>query len=412
MNADIIADIIIIGAGLSGLYCCNQLLKLNDKCKIILLESSNRIGGRTMTIDGFDLGGQWIGKNQSEILKLIKRYSLTLIKQKYSKNFLSKVEVEFVGTNFPDNSEFHSYLNGLKHIPLDKKYANISVYDHIVNSVRSEETVKLLDLYVESSTSVASRDLNMLFFLFDVNSSKHKSQAEWYIKGGVQQLSECLYEEISDKISSHFLTTVKRVKHDNGKCTVFTNKGQFTSNKVVFCLSPVCIKKITNDFPLYKKQLFGDMIMPTTIKIVLVYEEKFWSGLKVMIEPSLLSELAVANILEGPNNSLVCLITGRNAVKFQKLTKNQRYKLILQQINILYSYTIKPLMYYEKVCKGCYAGTYKPGKYHNYFKLSHPIGTHYYFAGSDVSSEFYGYLEGAIRASQKVVNLLRKTNKQ
>jgi monoamine oxidase len=401
-------DIIVIGAGLSGLYCCNELLKLNNKLNITLLESSDRIGGRTLTIDGFDLGGQWIGKSQSQMLKLIKKYSLKLIKQKYSNNFLSKAEVEFVGMDSPNNKEFNDYLNSLKHLSLDKKYANISVYDHIVSSVSSEETAQLLSLCVESATSIAAKDLSMLFFLFDTFSSKHKFQANWYIKGGSQQISELLYQEIVDKVDLKLYTTVKRVKHFKGVCTVYTNNGQYTSSKVIFCLSPVYLKKIVNDFPIYKKRLFADMFMPAAVKIVLVYSEKFWTR-KIKVDYSVLTNCLMTNVLEGPGYSLVCLITGRNAIKFKKLSKTRKYKLVLEQIDYLYSYTkpTKPLFYYEKVWNGCFAGGYKPGKYHDFFKLSQPVGEHYYFASSDTSSEFYGYMEGGVRSAIRVVEEIR-----
>ena len=46
-------DLIIIGAGLSGLYAASLL---QDTYNIIILEARDRLGGRILTEEGHDLG--------------------------------------------------------------------------------------------------------------------------------------------------------------------------------------------------------------------------------------------------------------------------------------------------------------------------------------------------------------------
>ena len=109
MNYDY--DICIIGAGISGLYTCKKLLELHPELKIVLIEGSDRVGGRTLSIDNFDLGGQWIGPTQTEIIKLVNHYKLELIEQKVGNNFLSKIELEFAGLTTKNNPEVTKYVN-------------------------------------------------------------------------------------------------------------------------------------------------------------------------------------------------------------------------------------------------------------------------------------------------------------
>jgi len=45
--------IIIIGAGLSGLYLASLL---EDTYDVLILEARDRVGGRALSIDGHDLG--------------------------------------------------------------------------------------------------------------------------------------------------------------------------------------------------------------------------------------------------------------------------------------------------------------------------------------------------------------------
>jgi monoamine oxidase len=71
-------DLIIIGAGLSGLYAATLL---HDKFNITILEARDRLGGRVLTKEGHDLGPSWIWPHQNNILKLIHQYNLELFTQ-------------------------------------------------------------------------------------------------------------------------------------------------------------------------------------------------------------------------------------------------------------------------------------------------------------------------------------------
>jgi monoamine oxidase len=66
MNED--ADVLVLGAGLSGLYAARLLYRAG--LKVTLLEARDRIGGRVLSqrlTNGttIDWGGQWIGPGQT-----------------------------------------------------------------------------------------------------------------------------------------------------------------------------------------------------------------------------------------------------------------------------------------------------------------------------------------------------------
>jgi len=73
--------IIIIGAGLSGLYLASLL---EDQYDVLILEARDRVGGRALSIDGHDLGPSWVWSHQPRILRLIKELGLKTFEQ-YSK---------------------------------------------------------------------------------------------------------------------------------------------------------------------------------------------------------------------------------------------------------------------------------------------------------------------------------------
>ena len=70
--------IIIIGAGLSGLYLASLL---EDTYDVLILEARDRVGGRALSVDGHDLGPSWVWSHQPRILRLIKELGLETFEQ-------------------------------------------------------------------------------------------------------------------------------------------------------------------------------------------------------------------------------------------------------------------------------------------------------------------------------------------
>ncbi len=70
--------LLIIGAGLSGLY---SAVLLQDSYEVTILEARDRIGGRIMGMDGHDMGPSWVWPHQKNILQLIETLGLELFLQ-------------------------------------------------------------------------------------------------------------------------------------------------------------------------------------------------------------------------------------------------------------------------------------------------------------------------------------------
>lgn len=70
--------ILIIGAGLSGIYTAYLLQENYD---VMVLEARDRIGGRIYSVDGHDMGPSWVWGHQKHILQLIDSLDLELFEQ-------------------------------------------------------------------------------------------------------------------------------------------------------------------------------------------------------------------------------------------------------------------------------------------------------------------------------------------
>ena len=96
-------DVVIVGGGISGIYLMHQLLQKKN-IRVLLLESSERFGGRVHThyekIDGkdyvVDLGAGRLGFHHTHIMELIKKLNLENLKIDSSFNFQCTVQPFFL----------------------------------------------------------------------------------------------------------------------------------------------------------------------------------------------------------------------------------------------------------------------------------------------------------------------------
>ena len=83
MTPTLQCDVVIVGAGMSGLTAARVLSDAGKS--VIILEARDRVGGRTLSrelANGFvvDMGGQWVGPTQQRVVRLIRELGLRTFK--------------------------------------------------------------------------------------------------------------------------------------------------------------------------------------------------------------------------------------------------------------------------------------------------------------------------------------------
>ncbi len=136
--------IIIIGAGLSGLYLATLLEEYYD---IIILEARNRIGGRVHSIEGHDMGPSWIWSHQKKILKLVNELKLQLLPQ-YNEGSAIYETIDKVELFTPPPSAPSARINGGIITLIEKLYKNLQntkiVLDSVVLELTEGELLKVV----------------------------------------------------------------------------------------------------------------------------------------------------------------------------------------------------------------------------------------------------------------------------
>ena len=106
------SDVIIIGAGLSGLVAGYKILQHDPNLSIVILEATNRIGGHiSSSDDGAVLGTKWVNTDQEHFMDLCKELNVTFQHRGESKPNDKFWKIDFCFFSKLANFELKRFLN-------------------------------------------------------------------------------------------------------------------------------------------------------------------------------------------------------------------------------------------------------------------------------------------------------------
>lgn len=445
-------DTIIVGGGFSGLAAASILHKANKK--FILLEARERLGGRTHTKhfeDGkyVDLGGQWIGPTQDRMYQLAKEYGVSWYETyNEGKNILDLNKTIRTYTGLIPKIDVASLINIdyllkklerlAKQVPLESPWSahkasewdRISLEEFVRKHSYTSSCYKVVRAGLETVYACELNEVSLLHALFYIHSgtnlnnllSINDGAQQHRIKGGMQLLAERIAEPFAAAVN--FNCPVKRViQHDDG-VTVEGDDFSFKAKEVIIAIPPVLIVVIdfTPALPLHKTQLIQKLSMGIVGKVLGVYEKPFWrdlgfSGQVVSDEHAPFQTLFDSSPADGSYGVLLAFCIADRARDFFSKDANARKKIAMNSFSKYFGETAaKPIEYIdhcwadEAWSKGCYAAYYPTGAWTNFTNtLSQPTGR-IHWAGTETSSVWYGYIEGAVRAGERAANEILKNN--
>jgi monoamine oxidase len=343
-------NVIIIGAGLSGLTTAHNLKKKNISFKI--LEAQNQSGGRIETIIGMlntpmDLGATWFNDIHVNLMTL-----------------LNELEIEI----------FYQHSEG-KAIFQTKSFEPPQIF-YVPNSEQSSYRIK-------DGTFAIIEKLQSII-----------GKENIFLNTSITKIID----------NGDFITVVdNKGKHYEAKTVISTIPVQLLVDKIEF--EPKLAEQISELMQNVQTWMSG------SIKFSVEYEEPFWlqnqfSG-TVFSQSGIAVEIYDHSNFEQSKFSLMGFLNG-SAVNYDV---SQREKLVLSQIENLFGSIVKKhISYNDKIWDNEFIATTNPILLYAHQNNGHPLiqeplmGGKLFLAGTETSETNSGYLDGAVISANRVSN--------
>lgn len=346
--------ILIVGGGLSGLTLAYLLSQ--HQINPVVLEASPRIGGRVKTINGplgtpLELGATWFSSEHLRINALMDELGL----------------------------EKHPQLSG-----------GISLFETTQESAPQKFSVP------------------------DEESSSFR------IVGGTQSLTDALLQKLNPE-NLHLNSKVSKVESRKDTLMLQTSTGEsFEAEQVILCLPPQVISSEITFSPTLPEpvpQLLPNVQtwMAGSIKFVLEFEEAFWrkkgySGM-AFSHVGIISEMYDHSNADQSKFGFTGFLNGES----RRLSPEERRHLVLQHLGELFEEKIPNPSFYQdqiwtdRLVLGENPIITRPHQYNGHpLLLQSYFNEKLFFAGTETSTEFAGYMEGAIRSAERVAGQILK----
>jgi len=441
------ADVVVVGAGLSGLWAARELQK-HGNLSVVVLEGRARVGGRTESIapgqaDSFDLGAHWVGSTQFHIQAVIQE----LGKKTYHQ-FVNGTKVLEL-----DDRKVRNYKTSLPWLPIldeinfglfwtqtDRKVrqtsraapynsSRVRHYDGMtVESFCSAWpwSSRVKELIAASMRTVVGKELS------DVSALQYLHYAacaggltplldttpggaqEFKIVGGTQSLSIELARQLDVRLNTT-VVGISDAGSPKGKALVRTLDGQtFAAKQVIVATPPHLAGSIWYDPPLPAKKahLLAHMTQGHLIKAIIIYARAFWrdQGFSGEVVSSVfpLSVCYDDVTPDGGVAALVCFVGADSAKRLSPAPKEERQAAVVDALVRYFGHDAsKVLAYHERdwglepFTGGCPTGTLNAGAITQWGDaLREPHGV-VHFGGTETATWFYGFMNGAVQAGER-----------
>jgi len=438
------ADVIVVGAGLSGLIAARTLLGAG--LTPLVLEADERVGGRILTeevLPGLpvELGAQWIGDTHERMFALAAELGVQTFPQ-YEEG---ETSYELAGSGVLRENEFHArYADELAAVDavferLDELAAEVppeapwqaphaAERDAITAGAwydaqgLSHIARTLLEICTVGILAVPTVEVSFLHLLFTIQTCGVTSQLYAESEGGAQttrfiggtgEIPKRLAAQLDEYIVLN--TPVQLIEHTADSVTVHCRGGLVArARRVIVAVSPTLAGRIMYDpaLPGVRDQLTQRIPNGSAMKAFFVYDEPFWrnEGLNGQI----ISDIGPARMsndtcIPGDEHGVVLLfLEGEQARVYGTIPERERREaLTAELVRHFGGKAANPVCYLDggwserQWTRGCYNANMGPNVWTAYGSaLSAPIGV-IHWASTDTAVRWSAYMEGAVEAGER-----------
>jgi monoamine oxidase len=440
-------DVIVIGAGLSGLAAARRCRDAG--LSVVVLEARERVGGRVWSRpleEGgwLDLGGQWIGPGQARVAALVERLGLATFPTHTAGDAwidLAGQRVRFSG-DLPleraDQTALSETMAAFDTMaatvapeaPGDAPRADAWDGQTVETWLRRQTTSEIARAYlraaIASMIGASTSELSLLHMLFYARAAGSLAALiaidggaqQTRIVGGTQQLAEGLADGLGDRL---LLGTPARSIEVRGPDDVLVHAadGRWRAARVVVALPPALAGRLVYEpqLPPARELLTERYPMGAVIKVNAVYRTPFWrdaglSGLS-MSDHGLVVGTFDNSPPDGRCGVLMGFIEGHEALRASAWPLARRRAAVLDGFaRVVGEAAAQPLRYVEgdwtreRWSGGGPVGYAPPGTWTGYGAATRaPVGP-IHWAGTETATIWNGYMDGAIQAGERAAEEL------
>ncbi len=451
-------DVVVVGAGLSGLICARELDR--QGLRVRLLEARSRCGGRMHRCRSamglpLDLGGQWVGATHQRLLALLDAFGLT----RYPTYYEGEGVFHWNGTAHRAGIEhdfgssllfFQPDQLGLPAAELAGALAVQRRFQQLVAQVPPQQPwagpdAAALDrlsigawLERQGASELAGYPLAWLARMggsggFEPHESsilhlawsqaaapQQETPEAWLVQGGAAQVAERLAHELAGLIQ--LSAPVAAIDQNGGGVRVRFGEGEEIAAAAAVVAIPPPLRlgiRFSPALPPEWQGLLQRSPMGSMVKVLALYPRPFWrerglNGLGIGNLPAL--ELSVdCSPPDGPG-LLAGFIAGDRAVAWQRLPEAERRRMVLADLVSWWgpeaagpSELVLHNWNEESWSGGAFTSFLSPGTWSRYGSVWHQPHGRVIWAGTEAARRWPGYFEGAIEAglaaSEQVLRL-------
>ena len=443
MSAPLEADVIVVGAGLSGLIAAREVVRAGRE--VVVLEASDRVGGRILTeepVPGvfLELGAQWFGDTHHRMAALAAELGVEI----YDQFEVGETTYEFGGEVLREAAFHDRYAADVAAVErvlrrLDVMAESVSVaepwaapdadeWDRItvaqwydaqgLSSVGRE----LLEICTVGILAVPTSEVSLLGLLVNVvtcgvtadllSESEGGAQTKRFV-GGTALIPERLAARLGDRVVLN--APVQSLGYSADAVTVTCRGGVVArGRRVIVALAPTLAGRIMYDPPLpgVRDQLTQRMPQASAHKMFALYDEPFWraDGLNgQLISTAGPARMTNDSCMPGEEHGIILgFLEGENARIEGRWDAERRQAAFRDELGRHFGpRAARPDLIVEggwadkEWTRGCYNANPGPcGWLHFGSALAAPIGP-ISWAATETALQWSGYMEGAVDAGER-----------
>ncbi|GJN70024.1 hypothetical protein PLICBS_004076 [Purpureocillium lilacinum] len=427
MAQDTRAEVIVIGAGVSGLTAASELQR--EGIDVIVLEACPTIGGRaksTTTRLGLhiDLRGQWIGHGHRRLTALIERAGGTMYKTLTRGLPLIVRDRRTVSIFSPSALVSLLYLaivEVMSKVYVPRRWVALTVDKAIETMAPTQLARQLLQLLVAVTSTADLANFSMYSYaktiplcggLIDMTSTAGGAQDSLIVESTGIATSMLAGELSREVLTDTIVTSVSQDESEGVKVGTASGR-QFHASKVIVTVPPPMWKNIKFEpaLPAERRALQRNTRMGIVYKAFAIYEEPFWRdglGAEILVLDDPAFGVFDSTSPGGPGH-LCILVPGSPAHQLNNLSAGEQRDFLLSRlVPHLGRRVLQPVDWHDKAwhldehCGGGYMAFPVTGSTEGILPMPHePIGN-LHWAGTETSTDHPGYIEGAIQSGERV----------